>query len=121
MNNAQRLWHQLTDVQQEVDSEAGQVIAVGKHDKALDLLAENHIDFDPESAEAKRLLRKIDLRIMPMVFTVYLLQLMDKNSLSFAAIMGIRYVHLSPPVRILLCLPSIVLVLTKISAGRIRI
>ncbi|KPI43104.1 putative transporter [Cyphellophora attinorum] len=75
---------------QEVDSEAGQVIAVGKHDKALNLLAENHIDFDPDSAEAKRLLRKIDWRIMPMVFTVYLLQLMDKNSLSFAAIMGVR-------------------------------
>lgn len=27
---------------------------------------------------------------MPMVFSVYLLQLMDKNSLSFAAVMGIR-------------------------------
>jgi MFS transporter, ACS family, allantoate permease len=89
------LSRRLTDGQQEVDSEAGQVIAVGKHDKALDLLAENHIDFDPESDDAKRLLRKIDWRIMPMVFTVYLLQLMDKNSLSFAAIMGVRYVSLA--------------------------
>ncbi|KAK9771617.1 putative Major facilitator superfamily (MFS) profile domain-containing protein [Seiridium cardinale] len=59
-------------------------------DKALDLLAHHHVDFDPNSAEAKRVLRKIDWRIMPMIFTIYLLQLMDKNSLSFAAIMGIK-------------------------------
>jgi MFS transporter, ACS family, allantoate permease len=64
--------------------------AGGQHDKALELLEGTHIDFDPESPEAKRLLRKIDWRMMPMIFTVYLLQLMDKNSLSFAAIMGIR-------------------------------
>jgi len=45
-------------------------------DKALALLSTHHITFDPNSAEAKRVLRKIDMRIMPMVFTVYLLQLM---------------------------------------------
>ena len=81
---------------------------VGPKDKALELLANHHITFDPSSPEAKRLLRKIDMRIMPMIFTLYLLQLMvgflrrdlvepvadfilqDKNSLSFAAIMGIK-------------------------------
>ena len=38
------------------------------------------------------MLRKIDMRIMPLVFVVYvyLLQLMDKNSLSLGAIMGIK-------------------------------
>ncbi|KEY74559.1 hypothetical protein S7711_07162 [Stachybotrys chartarum IBT 7711] len=64
--------------------------AVGHKDKALDLLTSHPITFDPNSEIAKRVLRKIDMRIMPMIFTVYLLQLMDKNSLSFAAIMGIR-------------------------------
>jgi ACS family allantoate permease-like MFS transporter len=59
-------------------------------DKALSLLATHHVNFDPNSTEAKRVLRKIDMRIMPMVFVVYMLQLMDKNSLSFAAIMGIK-------------------------------
>jgi ACS family allantoate permease-like MFS transporter len=60
------------------------------HSKAQELLAHHHVDFDPDSAEAKRVLRKIDMRLMPMIFMIYLLQLMDKNSLSFAAIMGIR-------------------------------
>lgn len=59
-------------------------------DKALGILAGHNIDFDSNSPEAKRVLRKIDMRIMPMIFTLYLLQLMDKNSLSFAAIMGIK-------------------------------
>ncbi|RDW87916.1 hypothetical protein BP5796_03610 [Coleophoma crateriformis] len=70
------------------DTEKGHVIITSN--KALDLLATHHVDFDPNSAAAKRVLRKIDMRIMPMVFTVYLLQLMDKNSLSFAAIMGVK-------------------------------
>lgn len=45
-------------------------------DKALDLLRRHNIEFDPDSDEAKRVLRKIDWRIMPMIFTIYLLQLM---------------------------------------------
>lgn len=46
-------------------------------DKALQLLSRhNDIPFDPDSAEAKRVLRKIDWRIMPMIFAIYLLQLM---------------------------------------------
>lgn len=45
-------------------------------DKALALLAENKIAFDPNSAEAKRVKRKIDLHLMPLVFFVYCLQLM---------------------------------------------
>jgi ACS family allantoate permease-like MFS transporter len=66
-------------------------------DKALALLSTHHVAFDSNSAEAKRVLRKIDMRIMPMVFTIYLLQLMDKNSLSFAAVMGIKAdTHLTP-------------------------
>lgn len=81
-----------------VDTEAGSLKHEGTGDKALNLLTGHHIDFDPNSAEAKRLLRKIDWRIMPMVFSVYLLQLMDKNSLSFAAVMGIRTdTNLTPP------------------------
>lgn len=51
-------------------------------DKALDLLRRHNIDFDPDSDEAKRVLRKIDWRIMPMIFTIYLLQLMVGGSFS---------------------------------------
>ncbi|KIX03823.1 uncharacterized protein Z518_07376 [Rhinocladiella mackenziei CBS 650.93] len=77
--------------------EAAIDVNAASEDKALALLAAHHVEFDPNSAESKRVLRKIDARIMPMIFVVYLLQLMDKNSLSFAAIMGIRQdTHLTP-------------------------
>lgn len=67
-----------------------------KKDKALALLATHHVAFDANSPEAKRVLRKIDQRIIPMVLTVYVLMLLDKNSLSFANIMGIKEeTHLS--------------------------
>ncbi|KAK4689865.1 MFS transporter, ACS family, allantoate permease, partial [Tremellales sp. Uapishka_1] len=68
-----------------VDAEAA------KHDAALNLLATHHVTaFDHNSPEAKKVLRKIDLHILLMVFSVYCLQLMDKNSLSYAAIEGIK-------------------------------
>lgn len=68
----------------------GKYIEMASRDKALNLLANRHTPFDPNSLEAKRVRWKIDMRIMPMIFVVYCLQLMDKNSLSFAAIMGIK-------------------------------
>jgi hypothetical protein len=43
---------------------------------------------DPE--EAKRVLRKVDMRIVPILFVVYLLQYLDKNSLNFAAAYGFQ-------------------------------
>jgi hypothetical protein len=48
--------------------------------KALQLLATHHVNIDVNSPEAKRVLRKIDMRIMPMVFAIYLLQLMVRRS-----------------------------------------
>ncbi|KAL2826776.1 major facilitator superfamily domain-containing protein, partial [Aspergillus pseudoustus] len=75
----------------------GESFSLTGREKALDLLAHHHVDFDPNSPEAKRVKRKIDMRIMPMIFVVYCLQLMDKNSLSYAAIMGIKEdTHLTP-------------------------
>lgn len=59
-------------------------------DKALALLAENDVDFDPKSPEARAVLRKIDCRVMPLLLVVYILMLVDKNSISYANIMGIR-------------------------------
>ncbi|RFU30475.1 hypothetical protein B7463_g5877, partial [Scytalidium lignicola] len=70
--------------------EAAVDIDAARKDKALALLATHHVVFDPNSPEARRVLRKIDWRVMPLVFRVYLLQLMDKNALSFAAIMGVQ-------------------------------
>jgi hypothetical protein len=42
-------------------------------DKAIGLLATNHIAFAPNSVEAKRVLRKVNLRIVPMVLCVHTL------------------------------------------------
>lgn len=43
-----------------------------------------------DPAEAKRVLRKIDMRIVPILFVVYLLQYLDKNSLNFASAYGLK-------------------------------
>lgn len=61
-----------------------------KHDKALALLTNRDVVFDNKSGEAKAVLRKIDLHIMPVLLLVYMLMLVDKNSLSYANIMGIK-------------------------------
>lgn len=67
-----------------------------EQDKALALLAVDHARIDPKSSEAKAVLRKIDLRVMPILLVVYTLMLVDKNSISYANIMGIKEdTHLS--------------------------
>ena len=45
-------------------------------------------DIDPE--EAKRVLRKIDLRILPLLMVTYMLQYLDKSSISFASVYGLQ-------------------------------
>ena len=45
-------------------------------------------DIDP--AEAKRVLRKIDLRILPLLMVTYMLQYLDKSSISFASVYGLQ-------------------------------
>ncbi|KAJ6083669.1 hypothetical protein N7467_007804 [Penicillium canescens] len=72
------------------DAPSCDYINVKGRDKALDLLANSAVSFDPNSPEARRVRWKIDMRILPMIFVIYCLQLMDKNSLSFAAIMGVK-------------------------------
>lgn len=44
-------------------------------------------EIDP--TEAKRVLRKIDLRVIPVLFGTYLLQYLDKNALNFASAYGL--------------------------------
>ncbi|RDW59904.1 MFS allantoate transporter-like protein [Coleophoma cylindrospora] len=44
----------------------------------------------PSAAEEKALLRKIDLHLMPLMLFSYFLQFLDKSSLNYSAIMGIR-------------------------------
>lgn len=60
-----------------------------KVDKELaQYVSDVRIDITPE--EDKRLLKMIDKRILAIMITTYFLQAIDKGTLSFAAIMGIR-------------------------------
>ncbi|KAJ6099660.1 hypothetical protein N7467_001195 [Penicillium canescens] len=43
-----------------------------------------------DPAEEKKLIRKIDLHLMPILITAYGLQYLDKTSLAYSAILGVR-------------------------------
>ena len=45
-------------------------------------------DHDPE--EVKKTLRKIDTRIVPILFFTYLLQYLDKNGINYASAFGLQ-------------------------------
>ena len=45
-------------------------------------------DLDPQ--EAKSVLRKIDRRIVPILFVIYLLQYLDKNGINYASVYGLE-------------------------------
>ena len=47
-------------------------------------------DQEIDIVEAKRVLRKIDFRIVPILFLIYLLQYLDKNALNFASVYGLQ-------------------------------
>lgn len=42
-----------------------------------------------DAAEKKRVLRKIDFRIVPILFFIYLLQYLDKNGINYASAYGL--------------------------------
>ncbi|KAK4986705.1 hypothetical protein LTR50_005150 [Elasticomyces elasticus] len=59
------------------------------HPRAAEIAREGDaILQDPE--QLKRLVRKIDLTIAPLLAAVYFLQFLDKTTLSYTAVMGIR-------------------------------
>ncbi|EMC94293.1 hypothetical protein BAUCODRAFT_36764 [Baudoinia panamericana UAMH 10762] len=45
-------------------------------------------DLDPN--EAKKVLRKIDFRVVPVLFIIYLLQYLDKNGINYASVYGLQ-------------------------------
>ncbi|KAL4889366.1 major facilitator superfamily domain-containing protein [Aspergillus ambiguus] len=40
--------------------------------------------------EGKKVLRKIDIRLLPLLIIIFLLQMLDKNSINFASVYGFR-------------------------------
>ncbi|KAI1140389.1 major facilitator superfamily transporter allantoate [Hypoxylon sp. FL0543] len=70
------------------------ISSISKHvdtndpDEALKLVAGETVVLTPE--DEKRLLRKIDRHLMPLLCIVYGLNYLDKTTLSYASIMGIK-------------------------------
>lgn len=50
--------------------------------------AHDAADIDPR--EAKRILRKIDYHILPILMMTYMLQYLDKSSINFASVYGLK-------------------------------
>lgn len=63
--------------------------AGGARDKAGQLLKEADHSVVVTQADDKRILRKIDLAILPIILFTYVLQFLDKSTLSYASVFGI--------------------------------
>jgi Major Facilitator Superfamily len=61
---------------------------VGK-DRAAELLGNSNERVIVSEADNKRILRKIDLAILPIMLGVYFLQQLDKSTLSYASVFGL--------------------------------
>lgn len=78
-----------------VDSNAETIEAIGNdgypgaRDKAGQLLKEAGHAVVVTPADNKRILRKIDLAILPILLSVYCLQSLDKTSLAYASVFGL--------------------------------
>ncbi|KAH6669621.1 major facilitator superfamily transporter [Plectosphaerella plurivora] len=69
--------------------EKGTIINTTDADNALEYLHAAEVSgVDP--AEAKALLRKLDLRLIPLLCITYALQSIDRTTLSYAAVFGVR-------------------------------
>lgn len=63
--------------------------ASSDRDENYDLYAQNRgLEYTPE--EGKRVLRKIDLQLIPLLFVIYMIQYLDKNSINFASVYGLE-------------------------------
>lgn len=49
-----------------------------------------NLGLEVDAAEAKKVLRKIDLRVVPILFFIYLLQYLDKNGINYASAFGLE-------------------------------
>ncbi|KAI9668360.1 MAG: hypothetical protein M1831_001114 [Alyxoria varia] len=68
---------------------------ISKHshdaDEAMKAYAEQEgVDLTIDEATNKRLVKKIDMNLLPIMCTVYMLNFLDKTSISYASVMGIK-------------------------------
>jgi ACS family allantoate permease-like MFS transporter len=60
-----------------------------KHPRAAEIAIQGTAILE-DPAQLKKLIRKIDFTIAPLLAAVYFLQFLDKTTLSYTAVMGIR-------------------------------
>ncbi len=60
-------------------------------------VAEPAVEHGVDSVMAKRVLRKIDFALIPILFVTYMLNFMDKTILSSASVFGLRQDTVSLP------------------------
>lgn len=100
-----------------------------KHPNALDLIEEagGSTILTPENNS--RVLRKIDLRLLPILLAVYFLQQVDKSTLSYASVFGLiedvglkgqEYSWLGSVIYLaqLICQPLVAYILVKVPIGK---
>ena len=83
-HNGSQKAESITDTTLPISSAASQDL-----DDSYDIY-KRYNDIEIESAEAKKVLRQIDLRVMPILFVTYMLQYLDKNSINFASVYGLQ-------------------------------
>lgn len=59
-----------------------------QYDDTYEVYRKHQTD-EVDAAEAKKVLRKIDMRLMPILFFIYLLQYLDKNGINYASAYGL--------------------------------
>lgn len=86
-NEKQVISHPTESTSEAVDSISP---ATSAHLDANYALYQNARDIEIDPQEAKRVLRKIDMRLMPILFVTYMLQYLDKNSINFSSVYGLQ-------------------------------
>lgn len=59
-------------------------------DETYDVYKQSRLGLETTPAEAKKVLRKIDTRLLPILILTYMLQYLDKNSINFASVYGLK-------------------------------
>jgi MFS family permease len=99
-------------------------------DKAIEFLKASGGPILVTAEESKRILRKIDLTILPIILGIYFLQSLDKTSLAYASVFGLihdarlvgdQYSWLGAIVYIaqLVLQPPVAYVLVKLPIGKV--
>lgn len=86
-NEKQVISHPTESTSEAVDSTSP---ATSAHLDDNYALYQNARDIEIDPQEAKRVLRKIDMRLMPILFVTYMLQYLDKNSINFSSVYGLQ-------------------------------